>query len=150
MISSCAVPKIQKGTVNQNIPEQFASPADSIASSDLAYRVFLQDSNLVALIDTALSHNQELRILEQEINVANNEIMAKKGEYLPKVSLGAGAEVEKPGRYTSQGSSEATTDIRPGQATPDPLPNYFVGAYASWEVDIWKKLRKGKKAAYLR
>lgn len=149
-MAACAVPKIEKGVVNKDIPMQFNQTTDTNSSAQMAYRVFLQDSFLTALIDTALNHNQELRIIEQEINVANNEIMAKKGEYLPQVSLGAGAELEKVGRYTSKGANDATTDIKPGKETPDPLPNYFVGAYASWEIDIWKKLRKGKKAAYLR
>jgi len=33
---------------------------------------------------------------------------------------------------------------------PDPLPDYLVGLYANWEVDIWHKLRNAKKSAYTR
>jgi len=33
---------------------------------------------------------------------------------------------------------------------PDFLPDYNIGAYASWEVDIWKKLRNARKAAVQR
>jgi NodT family efflux transporter outer membrane factor (OMF) lipoprotein len=33
---------------------------------------------------------------------------------------------------------------------PEPLTDYFLGLYANWEVDIWKKLRNAKKAAVSR
>ena len=33
---------------------------------------------------------------------------------------------------------------------PDPLGDFVIGAYANWEVDIWKKLRNSKKAAVSR
>jgi multidrug efflux system outer membrane protein len=42
---------------------------------------------LVALIDTALKNNQELNITLQEIEIARNEIRARKGEYLPFVGV---------------------------------------------------------------
>src|SRR5690606_34038940 len=48
---------------------------------------------------------------------------------------------------TSQGANDANTDIKPGEEFPEPLPDFMVGAYAHWEIDIWKKLRTGKKAA---
>jgi len=50
---------------------------------------------LSALIDTALHNNQELNITLQEIEISQNEISARKGEYLPFVNLGGGAGVEK-------------------------------------------------------
>ena len=33
---------------------------------------------------------------------------------------------------------------------PEPLQDYVIGAFASWEVDIWHKLRNAKDAAMLR
>ncbi|HEY8954765.1 TolC family protein, partial [Chitinophaga sp.] len=62
----------------------------------------------------------------------------------------AAAGIEKVGRYTSQGAGDATTEIKPGKEMPDPLPDYLLAAYASWEVDIWKKLHNAKKAAISR
>lgn len=66
---------------------------------------------------------------------------------MPTAGLRAGAGVEKVGRYTSQGAGDATTEIKPGVETPDPLGDFTISAYANWEVDIWKKLRNSKKAA---
>ena len=76
-----------------------------------------------------------------------NEIRARKGEYLPFVGLRGGAGVEKVARYTNIGAMEATTDIKPEKEMPEPLPDFMVGAYATWEVDIWHKLRNARKAA---
>lgn len=115
--------------------------------STVKWNVFFKDPNLVELIDTALKNNQELNITLQEIEIAKNDVRVKKGLLLPTVGLRAGAGLEKVGRYTSQGAGDASTEIKPGVETPDPLPDYTIGAYANWEVDIWKKLRNSKKAA---
>lgn len=119
-------------------------------SATIKWKEFYTDPNLVALIDSALVNNQELNIIMYEILVAQNEIRARKGEYLPFLGAGAGGGVEKVGRYTSQGANDANTNIMPGKAFPDPLPNVMAGVYASWELDIWKKLRNAKKSAYMR
>jgi outer membrane protein TolC len=86
----------------------------------------------------------------QEISMANNEIMARKGEYLPFVTGGGSAGVEHVGRYTRSGSVEANNEITPGKEFPDPLPDFMLGFNAWWEVDIWNKLHNAKKAAALR
>lgn len=83
----------------------------------------------------------------QEIAITQNEVRAKKGEYLPFVGIGAGAGIDKTPRYTSRGASESSVEIAPGRETPDPLPDYRIAAAARWEVDIWHKLRNAKKAA---
>jgi NodT family efflux transporter outer membrane factor (OMF) lipoprotein len=130
------------------MPQQYSSDAqDTVNSAEIEWKTFFTDPNLVALIDTALRNNQELNIMLQEIEISRNEIRVRKGDYLPFLDVRGGAEVEKVGRYTSKGSSEATTEIRPGEETPEPLPNFMLGAYASWEVDIWHKLRNAKEAA---
>ena len=69
---------------------------------------------------------------------------------MPFVHLQSGAGVEKVGRYTHQGASDAVTEYEPGKEMPEPLQDYFVGAFASWEVDIWHKLRNAGKSAMYR
>lgn len=138
--------KVEK-TANRNTPENYYNPQDSTNSAAIEWKEFFTDPYLNALIDTALSHNQELNIMRQEIAVHRNEVRAKKGEILPSVNIGAGADVDHPGRYTARGASEATTDIRPGQAMPEPMTNLVLGANATWEVDIWRKLRNAKQSA---
>jgi outer membrane protein, multidrug efflux system len=147
---ACKTPEIVGKTESKNIPEGFNKNRDSTNTGNLTWSKYFSDPYLTALIDTALQNNQELNIAMQEINISQNEVMARKGEYMPFVSLRGGAGVEKVGRYTQQGSSEATTDIKPGRETPEPLPDFMFGAFATWEADIWHKLRNAKKAASVR
>ena len=149
LISAC-VPKslvlINKNE-NKSVPEHFNNAQDSTNTAKTVWKEYFTDPNLLGLIDTALHNNQELNITLQEIEIARNEIGARKGEYLPFVTLGGGAGLEKVSRYTSQGASDASTEIKPGTGTPEVLPNTYFGAFASWEVDIWHKLRNARKVA---
>lgn len=147
---SACTPSITSKNANTTTPASFNTSMDSTNTVSMKWKEYFTDPNLIALIDIALGNNQELNITLQEIEIARNEIRARKGEYLPFVGIGASAGVDKPGRYTSKGSSEATTEIKPGMDTPDPLPDYMIGAYATWEIDIWNKLHNAKKAAVSR
>lgn len=149
VVSSC---KIQDPSVAapSSLPRQFQFRTDSTSLAQSVWRDYFGDEHLVALIDTALGNNQELKIATQEIEIARNEVKARTGEYLPFVGVRAGASVEKEGRYTRFGALEDNVQVKEGRAFPDPLTDYEVGLFASWEVDIWKKLRNAKKSAALR
>ncbi len=147
MFTACIGPSLVPRKENKTLPSAFAGSMDSTNSAKTKWKVFFTDQSLIALIDSALKYNQELNIMLQEINISKNEVKARKGQYLPFGNVGAGAGVEKVGRYTSQGANDANTDIMPGKKFPDPLPNYGLGANITWEVDIWKKLRNSKNVA---
>ncbi|MBE0392130.1 TolC family protein [Flavobacterium sp. PL002] len=149
MVLQSCVPKREIRNKKTGLPEYFNDVVsnDSINSANMKWKEFFNDTNLNALIDTALVNNQELNIMLQQVDMAKNEIQARKGEYLPSVGIAAAAEVEKVGRYTSQGASDANTKVKGDQEFPEALPNYSIGAFATWEVDVWKKLRNSKKAA---
>lgn len=148
-LASCT-PALAPLAKTKAVPESFDKSTDTANTAAISWRSYFKDQNLVNLIDTALQNNQELQISLQEIEIAKNDIRVRKGALLPKVGIGAGTGVEKPGRYTSQGAGDASTEITPGKKMPDPLGDFKVAAYANWEVDIWKKLRNSKKAAVSR
>ncbi len=148
--AACKIPELTGKTENKTVPAQFSNAQDTVSVAAIKWKEYFNDPYLVALIDTALQNNQELNITMQEIEIARNEIRARKGEYLPFVGLRAATDVEKVGRYTSQGAGDATTEIKPGKEMPDPLANYQVAAFATWEVDIWHKLHDAQKAAVSR
>lgn len=150
IVASCKVPEIATLADKKPVPESFENSKDTNNIGSIPWKNFFKDKTLVDLIDTALQHNQELMITLQEIEIAKNDIRIRKGRLLPTVGVGAGAGVEKVGRYTSQGAGDANTEIAPGQEFPDPLMDYKIAAYANWEVDVWKKLRNAKKAAVSR
>lgn len=137
-------------TESKVVPSSFNNTLDSTTITSINWKEYFADPNLNALIDSALSRNQELNITLQEIEIRRNEVRARKGEYLPFVDLQAGASVEKEGRYTRFGAVDENVEIMPGRKFPEPLQNYRIGAVASWELDIWKKLRNAKKAATFR
>ncbi len=147
---SCKVPALTQAPAPKAVPATFANGTDTTNSGTVKWRDFFSDKYLVSLIDTALKNNQELNITLQEIEIARNEIKARHGAILPRVDLGGSAGIEKVGRYTSQGAGDASADITPGKVVPEWLPDFRAGVFASWEADIWKKLRTAKQAAVTR
>lgn len=152
VLASCKAPMaaVIKDEVKENIPQNFNQEEQQDANNNSGttpWRQFFTDPNLVSLIETALKNNQELLITLQEIEIAKSGVLAKKGRLTPTVSAGIGAGLKKAGRYTSEGAGDATTEIEPGKSMPDPLGNFEAGLNASWEIDIWKKLRTEKESA---
>ncbi len=145
--TACKMPAVTTRTENKTVPASYAGSQDSSNTAQLTWKTFFKDQDLLNLIDTALKNNQELNITMQEIQIARNEIRARKGDYLPFVSLRAGAGLDKVGRYTPRGASEEAIEIAPGKKTPEPLGDFLVAANVSWEIDIWHKLRNAKKSA---
>lgn len=135
---------------NKAVPGEFskdsgkAVPAQAKPSAQRTWEDFFSEPELRQLVEIALKNNQELNIRLQEIIIAQTEVQAKKGEYLPKVSAGAGAGVERVGKNTSQGVSDEAHGL------PENLGDFAFGLTGSWEVDVWKKLRNGAKAANYR
>lgn len=147
---SCKTMKVDFRDENKYVPESYAESGDTTNIVDLSWRDYFSDANLIALIDTALVNNQELNITMQEIAISQSEIKARKGEYLPFVGLKAGAGLEKEGEYTRHGAVDEQLEIEPGKSFPNPFSDFGIGVYASWEIDVWKKLRNAKKAAVSR
>ena len=148
-LGSCKIPAITGKQENTATPASYVDGKDSTNSATIKWKSYFKDPYLIALIDTALNNNQELNITMQEIEISKNEVMARKGEYLPFLRLGSGAAGVKAGKYTWDGISEESL-----KTTPDHGRNYigeFIGGgYFTWELDFWKKLRNAKKAAAIR
>lgn len=144
--SSCVPSLGQKPAreANRNTPNSFGVTQDANNSAKAKLREFFTDPNLNALVASALKNNQELNIQLQETFMANNEVLANRGSYLPRVDFRAGGGLEKVGRYTSKGAADELAGV------PEPLQDYMFGFFASWEVDIWKKMRNATKAATFR
>lgn len=145
--NACSVPNLGRLTEVKSLPVAYSNSNDLVNSATIKWRLFFKDTFLVTLIDSALKNNQELNIVLQEIHIARNEIKVRKGEYLPFVYGNAGAGADKVGRYTSKGANDANTDIMPGKVFPEPLGDYLFSAKATWELDVWKKLRNARKSA---
>lgn len=148
-MAGCKIPDIISKQENKTMPASYNQSKDTSNSATIQWRKYFNDPYLAALIDTALKNNQELNIVLQEIKISNNEIRARKGEYLPFVNLRGGALADRAGKYTWNGFSEDDLKQNPSRG-PKYIGDFMVGTYFSWELDVWKKLRIAKKAAVLR
>ncbi len=132
----------------------FVSSANGVISfensAQVAWCDFFNDPFLTSLIGQALNGNQELKILGEDIQIASNEVLARKGAYFPFFSFGAGAGLEKPSLFTPAGAVEDQLNVLPGKGFPEPLPDFMVATNVTWEIDIWRKLRNARDAATLR
>lgn len=134
-------------------PEQPLPPSFEVASTAgpsvgrLPWRSYFRDPRLVALIDEGLRNNLDLAIAMQRIEQTRAGVMMATGAMLPRVDALLGASVRRFGLYTMDGAGNATTDITPGRLVPTHLPDFALGVQASWEADVWGKLRRLKDAA---
>ena len=90
---------------------------------------------LPELIGEGLSNNPDLRIAIQKVSEAEAWLSQSKAALLPAISLAAN------GNYTRNPEV-----LYP--SGPVDVGTWQVGAEATWEIDIWGKLRSSKRAAY--
>ncbi|MDC8830519.1 TolC family protein [Alteromonas gilva] len=159
LVQSCALPTVTKRTPQVELPDgynvqatsnpQAAKELEHEEAVNINWAEWFNDPQLADLVETAVNNNQEVAILLQRINMAANEVYAREGEYLPRVSAGIEAEIEKVGEYTREGAVEEQLSIKEEKAFPDPLGNLRLGLNASWEIDVWHKLRDATKVSSL-
>lgn len=145
----CKIPELCRPDRVKPLPETFNGEMNWENSACVELHDFFNDPMLTSLVDQALVDNLELKILAQDIRIANNEVLARRGAYFPFVFFRGGAGLEKPGEYTREGAVESNLTAN-GKSFPNPLPDFLVGTNVSWEIDIWKKLRNARSAAALR
>lgn len=148
-MAACKVPSISNKQESLNLPANYTPIQDTMNMVKIPWRQYFSDANLIALIDTALQNNQELNIILQEIEMSKNEILQRKGEYKPFVNLKAGAGPDRAAKYTWDGFSEEDLKANPDKG-PKYIGDFMVGAYFSWELDVWKKLRNATKSAAIK
>ena len=107
-----------------------ASNADKVMAL-LPYRSFFADTTLRALIDTAVVNNIDLRVGLKNIDIARQTLNSAKLGNLPALSIGVQ-------------DTHTTPSDNGVQTTPQ---DYVASASASWEADIWGKIRSRKKSA---
>jgi NodT family efflux transporter outer membrane factor (OMF) lipoprotein len=150
ILPSCQIPNLRGSQLKQTVPETFNGMASEDNASQVPIEEFFGDPLLISLLDQAMVGNQELRILNEEIQIANNDIWRKSGAYLPMLGFRSFAGLEKPSFFTPGGASEAQLLTPNGGHFPNPLPDFMGGVNLSWQIDIWRQLRNSRDAATLR
>jgi outer membrane protein, multidrug efflux system len=146
-VVSCAVPKPAAEPPARTLPQYFMAPTDTASIALISRGRFFEDSLLLALIDTALANNLEVKMALQRVEQRRADLVRARGYRSPVVDFTAGAAVRKFGLYTMDGAGNSTTDIQPGKTVPEYLPDYVVGFQSQWEVDLWGKIKNQQSAA---
>src|SRR5947208_1750488 len=126
VLPSCAIPKVRLAEPGPALPASFNGATSPDNSSRLGIEEFFNDPMLTRLVEQALVGNRELRILNEDVQIARNEILARQGAYLPLVGLRGSAGLDKPSRFTPLGAAEKDLEYLPGKHFPDPLPDFLL------------------------
>lgn len=128
------------------------SPVRDSLVRELRTRIF--DPALTAMIDSTFNRHYDWLINREELNTISARVLAARAALIPALQLTGSAGLRRFGDYTMDGVGNFDTRFSPNlnekQRVPNPLPDFFGAVGMSWEVDIWGKLRAGRRAAYAR
>lgn len=132
------------------IPSSYNQHADSINVSDMNWKQFFNDSDLISLLNAAVKNNPDIFIAIEKIHAAEARAYFARNILYPNVSGNIVASQRKFGLYTMDGAGNISTEITPGKIVPVHLPDYYIGLQSSWEIDVWGKLKNKKRSALAR
>ncbi|MDR6919621.1 MULTISPECIES: efflux transporter outer membrane subunit [Chryseobacterium] len=140
---SCKVQKYERPEVK--MPEVFRG--DSITTdtqeniAKTSYRDFFKDPVLVALIDKAVTQNNDLLVALKQIEFASLAYNQSKWGNVPVISGGLNANISRP-------SDNSMNGMMAGQFMGKRyMEDYTASLNFSWEADIWGKIRGRKEQA---
>lgn len=133
--SSCSINK-RVTQPDLNLPESLipglAQP-DTLSLADMKWMEFFADSMLLNLIDSALTYNKDMLIASARIREYEQRHRIKRSELFPTIGIDIHADRE-------------TTTKSPGSDAVEEIELSAV-ATLSWELDLFGRLRWGKKEA---
>lgn len=111
------------------MPESpYGISADTVSAARMKHYDFYTDRHLRRIIDSALTNNPSLRIAMLQIDEAEAYFKRSRRERLPELNA------ELSGSYKDAGYGRNTTE------------DYVFSAGASWEIDIWGRMKNLRKA----
>ncbi|MFZ4862645.1 efflux transporter outer membrane subunit [Sphingobacterium sp. Mn56C] len=144
------------------LPERFRTDStltnadDTLGIAEIKWRDFFQDSTLIALIDSALHFNYDMKTALLNITIAQRQLLQNKANYFPTVTADI-ASANKQWRSSDFNSGPSTRWYgHKGKDAPEDMYTY-VSQFGtqlnfSWELDIWGKISNNSdklNAAYL-
>jgi len=137
-LSSCNTSKhFQRESISTLGLYGSSETTDSITIADKPWQELFTETHLRQLIQAGLKNNPDLQVSVQKVLEAEAYYSQSKAALLPAISaVGSGT-------FTRNPATIYPIVIPPYQATI-----YQLAAQASWEIDLWGKLRSSKRAAY--
>ncbi|MFI3278219.1 MAG: efflux transporter outer membrane subunit [Rikenellaceae bacterium] len=112
--------------------EQLSSSKDTTSIANISWREFFTDRQLQTLIDEALKNNTNLLSAQSKVESAQAALRSARLTYLPSLSLQPNATVS--GFVESGGKASQS---------------YQLPAVASWEIDIFGRIRNSKLSSQM-
>jgi multidrug efflux system outer membrane protein len=112
---------------------------DAAATADTLWWKQFQDPVLDQLIAEALKHNTNVQIAAANVEQAAALLTQTRSQFFPAVGYGAGAQRER-------AREPAFAAQIPNY--PNPSSAYQAALQASWEIDLWGRIRRQSEAAY--
>ena len=116
-----------------------AVPQAEAPAAALSYRDIFRDPPLVALIDQALANNQDLKAALANVQSARALVTVARADLFPQVDASAGL---------TAGDSSNRTSSTGGTAGRGRRTSYSADLGASWEIDLFGRLRSLNNAAF--
>ncbi|HTE64809.1 MAG TPA: efflux transporter outer membrane subunit [Candidatus Binatia bacterium] len=138
LLAGCALgPDYQRPPVAE--PPRFRGQATAEAASlaDVPWWEVFQDTILKNLITEALGSNYDVKIAAARVQEARAQLGVARSEYFPAIGYDVAAE-----RSRNSGALQGQPG---GQSSPRNL--YYGTLTASWELDIWGRIRRSNEAA---
>lgn len=130
------------------LPAHFTDKSNTTGIDQLNWKDYFSDSLLIALIDTAIARNYDLRISLQRIEMARAGVRFTKGRQLPSVDGLASFSQSGFGENSADwAGNEGGTFADGTTLNRTAVPDYFVGVQTSWEADVWGRLKNQKQVA---
>lgn len=132
LFSSCTVtqPYKRSAGIADNKFYRDVTPTDTVTIASLPFKQIFTDTILQSLIEQGISNNLDLKIAVARIKEADANFKQSKLAFLPNLNANANSSYFK---------------LSDAQAGNKRLFEIYTGA--SWEADIWGKLKSSKKAA---
>ncbi len=136
ILVSCSTSRhYQRGTVSTDKLFGDTVITDSATMANQTWDELFTESRLQKLIQEGLDNNPELQLAIQKVVEAEAYFSQSKAALLPSISAnGKGTYLRNPESVYPNGPREVST--------------YQLSADASWEIDVWGKLRSSKRASY--
>ena len=149
-LPGCRLPGLCCPDPGPELPDTFNGVATPESSAQVGIVEFFNDPLLNQLLIQGLVQNQELKIRNEEVRIASNDVMASRGAYFPFLSGMFGGGFDRTSRFTPMGAAEDQLTFPGGGRFPDPLGNMRLSADLFWQIDIWRQLRNARDAAQQR
>lgn len=146
-VPACGIPPRRIADSGPPLPETFNGTTSTENSSQLGIAEFYKDPQLLSLIHFALENNRELKILNEEVQIASNEILSRSGAYLPFMTAGPYNGIFRASNRTIEGAALRVDPIVPGKSFSNPYGNFMIGTSLVWKLDIYRQLRNARDAA---